>query len=126
MESLPPRKVVTVPMYPQVIMQPQLPRRSPALNRYTDDVPIPVGTLSDGVSEVLPLFARRNCAHRDRYFYHTFSNGLNPGKVPVHFKSKNCMKDNIGCEAVYDEDHVSIPTPGSSGTYKVELYGSLP
>jgi hypothetical protein len=86
--------------------------------------PSQVGTLSTEGSEVLPLYASKSFVHRDRYFYHTLTSGYNPIKVPVHFKNRNCLKDDIGCEAVYDEDLVGVPTISGAGHYKVELYES--
>jgi hypothetical protein len=70
------------------------------------------------------VYASKSSVHRDRYVYHTLTSGYNPIKVPVHFKNRNCLKDDIGCKAVYDEDMVGVRTVSSAGHYKVELYES--
>ena len=88
-----------------------------------------VGTLStiggDSTNDVLPLFAAKSCIHRDRYFYHTQTGAYEPIRLPVHYKNRNCMKDDIGCETVYDDDSVTIPILGGDKTYRVELYKDL-
>jgi hypothetical protein len=89
----------------------------------------PVGTLSvedDGAfNEVFPLYAAKNRMHRERYFYHTQTGAYNPIRLPVHYKGRNCMKDDIGCETVYDDDMVTVPALGTSEDFKVSLYENL-
>lgn len=88
-----------------------------------------VGTLS-GVKEsgaeprVLPLFASKSCANRDRFFYTSRTDGYNPILVPVFQKGRNCMTDRIGCETLYDGDIVQVPALGDS-PFVVSLYDSL-
>ncbi|GAQ90923.1 hypothetical protein KFL_007020100 [Klebsormidium nitens] len=74
-----------------------------------------VGTLSargDASNDVLPLFASKSCMHRDRYFYHTQTGAYEPIRLPVHYKNRNCMKDDIGCETVYEDDQMTVPILG--------------
>lgn len=84
-------------------------------------------TLEDrcDLNEVFPLYAAKNPMHRERYFYHTQTGAYNPIRLPVHYKGRNCMKDDIGCETVYDDDVVAVPSLGSSKDFKVSLYENL-
>ena len=89
-----------------------------------------VGTLSalkEGTSEnhVLPLFANKSCANRDRYFYRSRTDGFNPVVVPVFLKGRNCMTDRIGCEALYDGDTVQVPALEEGKVFSVSLYEDL-
>lgn len=90
-----------------------------------------VGTLSarmtsgDASNDVLPLFAAKSCMHRDRYFYHTQTGAYEPIKLPIHYKNRNCMKDDIGCETVYENDEVTVPILGGDRGYSVALYEDL-
>lgn len=84
-------------------------------------------TLKEGSSEnrVLPLFANKSWANRDRFFYSARTDGFNPLVVPVYHKGRNCMTDRIGCETLYDGDTVHVPAFGESKTFAVSLYQDL-
>ena len=56
-------------------------------------------TLKEGGStenRVLPLFANKSWANRDRFFYSARTDGFNPLIVPIFHKGRNCMTDRIG------------------------------
>ena len=73
--------------------------------------------LEDG--QVLPLYGRRTASRSDRFQYYSRTDTYNPVQLPVEHKRRNCQ-DDVGCEELYDKDHVSISGLGKKG--EVTIY----
>lgn len=83
-----------------------------------------LGTLSsiddtNGTPIVLPLYGKRKYRHRWTYF--TTSNNDKNLRIEVEFENRGCMKDNIGCDMIYDGSIVKIPVYNNK-EFKVSLY----
>jgi hypothetical protein len=70
--------------------------------------------------QTLPLYGRRLATRSDRFNYYTRTDTYNPIQMPVRFKGRDCQ-DSVGCEEVYDGDHINLPN-GQKG--KVSVYQS--
>lgn len=70
---------------------------------------------------VLPLYGKRK--YRDRWTYYTISNNDKNLRIEVEFENRGCMKDNIGCDMIYDGSTVKIPVYNNK-EFKVSLYNT--
>ena len=90
---------------------------SPCIRPYS-----PIGTLSDGNSRILQLFARPSSTHRDRWHYFT---SIDDNQIPVElqFHGRRCQSGSIGCEEVRTGDEMSASEFTTSPPLRVQLYG---
>lgn len=70
---------------------------------------------------VLPLYGKRK--YRDRWTYYTISNNDKNLRIEVEFENRGCMKDNIGCDMIYDGSTVKIPVYNNK-EFNVSLYNT--
>jgi uncharacterized protein YxeA len=80
-----------------------------------------LGTLSsmDDNNTILPLFGKN--IFKDRWIYHTNTDGQLNLKIDIIHSERNCMKDQIGCNMIYNDDIVIIPSYNNK-KFKVFLY----
>ena len=84
-----------------------------------------VGTVTglvDGQTQVLPLFSRPT-GYQGRVNYHSRVAGFDGQPVAVHYKGRDCLNSEQGCEEIYtgDEDQLHIPQL-SEGTFKPYIF----
>lgn len=70
-------------------------------------------------SVILPLYGKPTYRGSNKYLYYTETDKLNPVKIPVNYKNKDCT-DDYGCEEIYDGDVVSIPS--YNGDFNAKIY----
>jgi hypothetical protein len=74
---------------------------------------------------ILPLYGREIDSRRGRWNYYTRTDGANPVQVPIRYKNRVCDDDINGCEEIYNEESVHVPSLGRSFTstvYKKSLF----
>jgi len=74
---------------------------------------------------ILPLYGREIDSRRGRWNYYTRTDGANPVQVPIRYKNRVCDDDINGCEEIYNEEKVHVPSLGRSFTstvYKKSLF----
>ena len=81
-----------------------------------DDTETP-GNNTDSV--ILPLYGKPTYRGSNKWLYYTETDKLNPVKIPVNYKNKDCT-DDYGCEEIYDGDAVSIPS--YNGDFNAKIY----
>ena len=74
--------------------------------------------------QILPLFAQRSVNRNNRYTYWTRTGDYQPVVVPVTYKGRDCMNDEIACEIVYSGDTLKVPAM-SNMEFTVSLYKDL-
>ena len=84
-------------------------------NAINDDSETP-GNNTDSV--ILPLYGKQTYRGSNLYLYYTETDKLNPVKIPVNYKNKDCTDDS-GCQEIYDGDLVSIPSYNGDFTAKI-------
>jgi len=69
-----------------------------------------LGTLSsmDDTNTILPLFGKK--LFKDRWSYYTTTDGEQNLRIEIIHSERNCMKDQIGCDMIYNDDVVTIPS----------------
>ena len=69
-----------------------------------------LGTLSsmDDTNTILPLFGKK--LFKDRWSYYTTTDGEQNLRIEIIHSERNCMKDQIGCDMIYSDDLVTIPS----------------
>jgi hypothetical protein len=74
---------------------------------------------------ILPLYGREIDSRRGRWNYYTRTDGANPVQVPIRYKNRVCDDDVNGCEEIYNDESVHVPSLGRSFTstvYKKSLF----
>tara|TARA_Y100000389_G_C17471000_1_gene530854 strand:+ start:15494 stop:15985 length:492 start_codon:yes stop_codon:yes gene_type:complete len=99
---------------------PMYPRQDPKY--YSEDFQ-QVGTLTSIDNpenpKILPLFGRK--VHRDRWLYYSASETNNQLKVDVEYNNKQCRDKRVGCDELYDDEIVTIPSYNNQ-QFKVTKY----
>jgi len=85
-------------------------------NTINDGAAVP-GNNTDSV--VLPLYGKPTYRGSNKWLYYTETDKLNPVKIPVNHKNKDCT-DDYGCDEIYDKDSVTIPS--YNGDFTVKIY----
>lgn len=84
-----------------------------------------LGTLSSLNKEnklILPLFGKQE--QKDRWTYYTLTNGEQQLRIDIEHNNRSCMNDKIGCDMLYNNDIVKIPSYDDE--FKVSLYKYAP
>lgn len=81
---------------------------------------VQVGTISNA-GRVLPLIQTELLTRRWRYKYHTMTDSNLPMKVAVSSKGRDCL-ESLGCEEVYSDDTVTVPSLTADAQWTVYLY----
>jgi hypothetical protein len=69
---------------------------------------------------ILPLYGREIDARRSRWNYYTRTDGANPVQVPIRYKNRVCDDDINGCDEIFNDDSVHVPSLGRS--FKTTVY----
>ena len=69
---------------------------------------------------ILPLYGREIDSRRGRWNYYTRTDGTNPVQVPVRYRNRVCDDDVNGCEEIYNDESVHVPSLGRS--FKTTVY----
>jgi hypothetical protein len=74
---------------------------------------------------ILPLYGREIDSRRGRWNYYTRTDGANPVQVPIRYKNRVCDDDLNGCDEIYTDESVHVPSLGrsfKSTVYKKSLF----
>jgi len=74
---------------------------------------------------ILPLYGREIDSRRGRWNYYTRTDGANPVQVPIRYKNRVCDDDINGCDEIYNDDSIHVPSLGrsfKSTVYKKSLF----
>lgn len=74
---------------------------------------------------ILPLYGREIDSRRGRWNYYTRTDGANPVQVPVRYRNRVCDDDVNGCDEIYNDESVHVPSLGrsfKSTVYKKSLF----
>lgn len=115
-------------LYPEPVQRigvglPPIAVRGPALPYQQVGVLVAEGGSSTSAAPdrtLLPLYGRELDSRRGRWNYYTRTDGANPVQVPVRVKNRVCDDDTNGCDEIYSDDSVHIPTLGRS--FKATVY----
>lgn len=83
-----------------------------------------VGILTNEAGDTLPLYGREVRNRRDRYHYHTTTQGDQIYPIPVSIDGRECTED-IGCPELYGGETVNVfgkDTPFIVKTYRTDDY----
>jgi hypothetical protein len=69
---------------------------------------------------ILPLYGREIDSRRSRWNYYTRTDGANPVQVPVRYRNKVCDDDVNGCDEIFNDESVHVPSLGRS--FKATVY----
>ena len=69
---------------------------------------------------ILPLYGREIDARRGRWNYYTRTDGANPVQVPVRYKNRVCDDDVNGCDEIFNDESVHVPSLGRA--FKTTIY----
>ncbi len=69
---------------------------------------------------ILPLYGRELDARRGKWQYYTRTDGSNPVQVPVRVRNRVCDDDTNGCDELFSDDAVAVPSLGRS--FKATIY----
>ena len=70
-----------------------------------------LGTLSSLNKDnklILPLFGKQE--QKDRWSYYTLTSGEQQLRIDIEHNNRSCMNDRIGCDMLYNNDIVKIPS----------------
>ena len=84
-----------------------------------------LGTLSSLNKDnklILPLFGKQE--QKDRWSYYTLTSGEQQLRIDIEHNNRSCMNDRIGCDMLYNNDIVKIPSYDDE--FKVSLYKYAP
>lgn len=84
-----------------------------------------LGTLSSLNKDnklILPLFGKQE--QKDRWTYYTLTSGEQQLRIDIEHNNRSCMNDKIGCDMLYNNDIVKIPSYDDE--FKVSLYKYAP
>jgi len=71
---------------------------------------------------ILPLFGKQE--QKDRWTYYTLTSGEQQLRIDIEHNNRSCMNDRIGCDMLYNNDIVKIPSYDDE--FKVSLYKYAP
>lgn len=77
-----------------------------------------MGIVTTSSGELLPLYGRRLASRSDRFNYYTRTDTNNPIPLPINHKRRDCQ-DDIGCEELFDGEHVEIIPTKQKGTVTI-------
>lgn len=116
-------KIVEVPVaVPVVTPSPrrEVPEyRGPPIKRYKPGRFQQMGILTNEAGETLPLYGREVRGRRDRYHYHTTTQGEQIYPIPISINGRECTED-IGCPELFDGEQATVF--GKEGPYTVKMY----
>jgi len=116
-------KVVEVPVEVPVrvpVPTPTVPEyRGPPIKMYKPGRFQQMGILTNEAGETLPLYGREVRGRRDRYHYHTTTQGEQIYPIPVSINGRECTED-IGCPELFDGEQVTVF--GKDAIYVVKMY----
>ena len=98
--------------------------RGPPIKKYKPGHFQQVGILTNEVGETLPLYGREVRNRRDRYHYHTTTQGEQIYPIPVSIDGRECTED-IGCPELYGGETVNVygkDTAFTVKTYRTDDY----
>lgn len=86
---------------------------------------IPEGGTEGSTREkkMIPLYGEETYRGSNRYRYFTETDGFRSVKLPIQFKSRDCLEDQ-GCETIYDTDNVNVS--GFTHPFKATIYKMEP
>jgi len=98
--------------------------RGPPIKRYKPGHFQQIGILTNETGETLPLYGREVRNRRDRYHYHTTTQGDQVYPIPVSIDGRECTED-IGCPELYGGETVTVfgkDTPFTVKTYRTDNF----
>jgi hypothetical protein len=98
--------------------------RGPPIKKYKPGRFQQVGIMTNDAGETLPLYGREVRGRRDRYHYHTTTQGDQVYPIPVSIDGRECTED-IGCPELYGGETVTVfgkDTPFTVKTYRTDNY----
>ena len=98
--------------------------RGPPIKRYKPGHFQQIGILTNETGETLPLYGREVRNRRDRYHYHTTTQGDQVYPIPVSIDGRECTED-IGCPDLYGGETVTVfgkDTPFTVKTYRTDNF----
>jgi len=116
-------KIVEVPVpvsVPVPVATPTIPEyRGPPIKKYKPGQFQQMGILTNATGDTLPLYGREVRGRRDRYHYHTTTQGEQIYPIPISINGRECT-DDIGCPELFDGEQATIF--GKEGSYVVKMY----
>src|SRR6056300_719319 len=116
-------KIVEVPVKVPVkvpVPPPTVPEyRGPPIKKYKPGRFQQMGILTNEAGETLPLYGREVRGRRDRYHYHTTTQGEQIYPIPISINGRECTED-IGCPELFDGEQATVF--GKEGMYTVKMY----
>lgn len=98
--------------------------RGPPIKKYKPGYFQQIGILTNETGETLPLYGREVRNRRDRYHYHTTTQGDQVYPIPVSIDGRECTED-IGCPELYGGETVTVfgkDTPFTVKTYRTDNF----
>lgn len=98
--------------------------RGPPIKKYKPGHFQQIGILTNETGETLPLYGREVRNRRDRYHYHTTTQGDQVYPIPVSIDGRECTED-IGCPELYGGETVTVfgkDTPFTVKTYRTDNF----
>ena len=98
--------------------------RGPPIKKYKHGHFQQIGILTNETGETLPLYGREVRNRRDRYHYHTTTQGDQVYPIPVSIDGRECTED-IGCPELYGGETVTVfgkDTPFTVKTYRTDNF----
>lgn len=98
--------------------------RGPPIKRYKPGHFQQIGILTNETGETLPLYGREVRNRRDRYHYHTTTQGDQVYPIPVSIDGRECTED-IGCPELYGGETVTVfgkDIPFTVKTYRTDNF----
>jgi len=93
--------------------------RGPPIKKYKPGRFQQMGILTNEAGETLPLYGREVRGRRDRYHYHTTTQGEQIYPIPISINGRECTED-IGCPELFDGEQATVF--GKEGVYTVKMY----
>lgn len=75
---------------------------------------------------ILPLFGREFDPRRSKWTYFTRTDGSNPVQVPIRYRNRICDDDTNGCDEIFSDDSIHVPSLGRSfaaTVYRKSIFG---
>lgn len=98
--------------------------RGPPIKKYKPGHFQQIGILTNETGDTLPLYGREVRNRRDRYHYHTTTQGDQVYPIPVSIDGRECTED-IGCPELYGGETVTVfgkDTPFTVKTYRTDNF----
>jgi hypothetical protein len=81
-----------------------------------------IGTLTSLCgTKIIPLFGKPMWRGSSKWNFYTFSDQFHAIKLPVKYKTRDCMDDTIGCDELYTDDIVHVPQYPDT-EFRVNMY----